>query len=494
MESLLTSLTKLQGTHKPDPVFLDALVRAADPLLPSARPPTVARMLHALSRLDGYGPSPDFLAAAERACAATAGQWDQSSLALVFQAWAWLRYQPADATVAALLDRARSMLVPPTGPGGARGGSSLSSSSSSSSFLPQNLGTLIHSLGEMKLCPDDSWMAAFRSAVMARLPGAAPKDVSFFLKGLAKLNYYPGPSVVDALLAALTPHVGGLQGIDLQFLVTSLVGLHHRPPPPFAAAFQRRALQLVSQAGAGPGIAPRDLALIIWSTAALEIPDSRSFLRALVAAAVAQLEGERPRWGLPEGHPEALSMQERWALTARVRQLRQVCLYAQCHAAAEAAAQGEEGAEQEEVGGLAEDFEALGLPALVDAGLAAGSEEMVLARAQESVFHKEVGACGCFVICFGGGGAVELDVALRWMLTLSPFHTNPHTRNAGGRSLAFARGQHAPGRGLLRPRRVDRTANAAVAFAAGCRLRTHSPAAAGATTATEHQQQWRRER
>ncbi len=396
------------------------------PLLPTARPPTVSRLLHALSRLDGFTPGPEFLGEAESACAATAARWDQSSLALVFQAWSWLRYQPGKATVAALLERAREMMleVPGGGPG-EKGGS----------FSSQNLGTLIASLGELKRCPDDRWMAAFQQAVAALLPRAAPKDISFFLKGLAKLNYYPGPRMMDVLLLALTPHVGSLQGIDLQVTITSLVGLHHRPPPAFAAAFQQRALQLLvvapSDAGArgssgsssgssgGIGIAPRDLAIIIWSFAALEIPGARAFLRLLAAAAAAQLRSEQPRWALPDGHPDALSVQERWALTARVRQLRQVYLYSQCQEAKdkEAAAAGPGG----ELAGLAGDWEALGLPALVDAGLAAGSEELVLARAQESAFHKEVRAC---VVSTLGGlvGWVDwgsLPRALPWFLWIT---------------------------------------------------------------------------
>lgn len=349
LEGLATSLTKLQqlsAGHKPDPSFLDALVRAAAPLLPTARPPTVARLLHALSRLDGYAPSPDFLVEAERACATNAGRWDQSSIALVCQAWSWLRYQPGDATVAALLDRARGMLVVGGSGGGGGGGV----------FSAQNLGTLIVSLGELNRCPDDEWMALFQAAVLARLPEASSKDISFFLKGLAKLNYYPGADTVDALLAALNPHLPALQGVDLQCIVTSLgtytrnnglarrplfcvcvcltiihphphpppppVGLHHRPPPAFVAAFQTRARELLSPSP--DGIGPRDLAIIIWSFAALEIPGARAFLRDLAAAAVAQLRAEQGRWALAEGEAGALSIQERWALTARVRQLRQV--------------------------------------------------------------------------------------------------------------------------------------------------------------------------
>lgn len=107
--------------------------------------------------------------AAERACAVTAERWDQSSIALVCQAWSWLRHQPGDATVAALLARARGMLV--AGGGGGGGG-----------FSPQNLGTLIVSLGELKRCPDDAWMALFQAAVLARLPEASSKDIGFFLK------------------------------------------------------------------------------------------------------------------------------------------------------------------------------------------------------------------------------------------------------------------------------------------------------------------------
>ena len=167
------------------------------------------------------------------------------------------------------------------------------------------------------------------------------------------------------LLDALAPHLAAFQGVDLQFAVTALVGLHHQPPPPFVEAFEARTLALL----AADQVSPRDLAIIIWSFAALDVK-SPAFLRRLMSAAVAQLEAERPRWGQQQQGQQrggggeggattttvSMSMQERWCLTARVRQLRQVHLYAQCHA----------GREGDELAGLAQEFEDMGLLPLIE--------------------------------------------------------------------------------------------------------------------------------
>lgn len=79
-------------------------------------------------------------------------------------------------------------------------------------------------------------------------------------------------------------------------------------------------------------------------------------------------------------------------------------LFAQCRAK-----------EDKELAALLGDFEALGLPAMVEAGLAAGSEELVLQRATESVFHKEV--CGVYVYMY-----------IRWFVFFGVVPPDPTTK------------------------------------------------------------------
>ncbi len=351
LEGLATSLSKLPSyLYKPDPRFLENLVKAGDAHLPTFRPPMLARFLHALSRFEGFVPDTAFLQRSEQACWASAGKWDQGSIALVSQAWSWMRYQPSEGTLNALLAQARGMLV-------------------DHSFTPLNIGTLIQSLGELRRCPDEAWLCDFRETAYQKLDEMQGKDLNFVLKGLAKLNWFPGDAFVAALLQRMTAHINGFNGADLQFTVSSLVGLHFQPSREFVLAFQARISALLRQ----NQVSPRDLSIILWSFAALEIPDSRAFSLELMTAAVAQLQAERPRWSSPDFTPN-----ERWTLTARVRQLRQVYMYAESQ---------KQGGEQ---GSLAEDFRRLGLLNLVEEGLAHVSDEMVLAKAQESGFHREV--------------------------------------------------------------------------------------------------------
>eukprot|EP00624_Nannochloropsis_granulata_P007534 evm.model.NODE_8300_length_9844_cov_29.454794.5 len=152
LEGLATSLSKLPPhLYKPSPRFFEALVKAADTHLSSGfRPPTLARLLHALSRLEGCSPDHFFLQRAEQACAASASKWDQASIALVSQAWSWMKYQPGEATLSALLTQAKGMLL-------------------DGSLTPLNAGTLIQSLGELRRCPDEGWLRAFREAMYPKL-------------------------------------------------------------------------------------------------------------------------------------------------------------------------------------------------------------------------------------------------------------------------------------------------------------------------------------
>lgn len=300
LEGLATSLSKLPPhLYKPSPRYFQALVKAADAHLSSGfRPPILARLLHALSRLEGYNPDHLFLQRAEQACAASASKWDQSSIALVSQAWSWMKYQPCEATLSALLTQAKSMLL-------------------DGSFTPLNAGTLIQSLGELRRCPDEGWLRAFREAMYPKLGQMQGKDLNFILKGLAKLNWCPGDTFLAALLQHMQPHLEQFNGSDLQFTLSSLVGLHFLPSAAFVSAFQARFSSLLRMGC----VSPRDLSIVMWSCAALETPGSHSFLIECMQTAVRQLEGERGRWeGLQNGGTE------RWALTARVRQLRQVYL------------------------------------------------------------------------------------------------------------------------------------------------------------------------
>jgi hypothetical protein len=152
LEGLATSLSKLPPhLYKPSPRFLETLVKAADAHLPTGfRPPILARLLHALSRLEGFNPDPAFLQRAEQACAASATKWDQGSIALVSQAWSWMKHQPSETTLSALLAQAKGMLL-------------------DGSFTPLNAGTLIQSLGELRRCPDEAWLCAFREAAYPKL-------------------------------------------------------------------------------------------------------------------------------------------------------------------------------------------------------------------------------------------------------------------------------------------------------------------------------------
>ena len=173
----------------------------------------------------------------------------------------------------------------------------------------------------------------------------------------------------------MRPHLEQFNGSDLQFTLSSLVGLHFLPSADFVSAFQARFSSLLRTGY----VSPRDLSIVLWSFAALEIPDSRLFLIGCMQAAVKQLEGERGRWeGFEKGGAE------RWALTARVRQLRQVYLYAQSLEG------GEGGREGGVEGSLAEEFRRMGLVELLEEGLRYANDEMVLAKAQESGFHREV--------------------------------------------------------------------------------------------------------
>ena len=172
----------------------------------------------------------------------------------------------------------------------------------------------------------------------------------------------------------MRPHLVQFNGSDLQFTLSSLVGLHFLPSADFVSAFQSRFSSLLRTGH----VSPRDLSIVLWSFAALEIPDSRLFLIECMQAAVRQLEGERGRWeGFEEGGTE------RWALTARVRQLRQVYLYAQ-------SVEGGKGGKEGGLEGLAEEFRMMGLVGLLEEGLRHANDEMVLAKAQESGFHREV--------------------------------------------------------------------------------------------------------
>ena len=152
LEGLATSLSKLPPhLYKPSPRFLETLVKAADAHLPTGfQPPTLARLLHALSRLEGFNPDSSFLQRAEQACAASASKWDQGSIALVSQAWSWMKHQPSEVTLSALLAQAKGMLL-------------------DGSFTPLNAGTLIQSLGELRRCPDEGWLCAFREAAYPKL-------------------------------------------------------------------------------------------------------------------------------------------------------------------------------------------------------------------------------------------------------------------------------------------------------------------------------------
>jgi len=357
LEGLATSLSKIPPhLFKPPQSFLETVVRAADAQLPRGfRPPSLARFLHALSRLEGFSPDPHFLRRAEQACAGWTGTWEQGPIALIVQAWSWLKYHPSEATLATLLGQARGMLEDGV-------------------FTPLNAGTLIQSLGELRRSPGDAWLSTFCEAAALKFPDMHGKDLNFILKGLAKLNWYPGDAFMVGLLGHMRPYLEGFNGADLQFTMSSIVGLHYLPHRAFLDAFQARFSRLLQDRQ----VSSRNLCIVLWAFAALEVPNARPFVVECMRAAIAQLEAERPRWGQWEADAP-----ETWSLTARIRQLRQVYLYA-------LRLEGAGSQSDRNESSLAEEFRGMGLVELLETGLRYSKEELVLAKSQESGFHREV--------------------------------------------------------------------------------------------------------
>jgi hypothetical protein len=120
--------------------------------------------------------------------------------------------------------------------------------------------------------------------------------------GLAKLNWYPGgEQFLDRLFLRMGPLLHTFSGQELQFLITSCVGLSYVPPEPFVVAFRRAVAAVL------PSLAPRDLSLILWTFAALDVPRSRSFLVALMGLAVRRSSRSL---GRSMGHHELPTCQE----------------------------------------------------------------------------------------------------------------------------------------------------------------------------------------
>lgn len=156
---------------------------------------------------------------------------------------------------------------------------------------------------------------------------------------------------------------GSFNGPDLQFTITALVGLNYKPPLSFTEAFKASVLASL------PTMNPRDLSIITWSFAALQIPDSKEFLSQLFRAVALQLTIEKPTWA-------TMAPAEKWPSVARMRQLRQVLKSCEI---------------DPELAGLLDEVQEIKLPELIDEGLALlADDNMVLSKAIESSFHVEV--------------------------------------------------------------------------------------------------------